>query len=444
MCSAKSTIRLISSLSGMFLLVISSLPAFSQENSPFSRYGLGDIVPENHIANRSMGGISAAYSDFQSINTSNPASFSNITSTLFDFGSEIDVRALKSNTSTDKYQSANTIISYLQLGLPLSTKKMLKKGNACGLAFGLRPVTRINYKIENNSRLSGIDSLNTQYEGSGGLSQVFLGTGFKFKKLRVGFSAAYNFGTRDLSTRLKFINDTVIYYKSSTEMQTVFNGLSFSGGLMYDIHIAKSNLRLGVYGNVFNALKASGTDLNQTFVFDGNGAVVPIDTVSINTDQKGTVDLPSTFAGGFTWSNKHWLMGADMEFSNWSDYRFYGEKDATQDIWKLRAGVQYYPASENTPTSKYFQFVKYRLGFYYGPDYINLGESRNEYSITMGAGFPLTSFQLLRRGDFVMLHTGIELGSRGNKNSQSLRENILRFSFGISMNARWFQKPKYD
>ena len=196
--------------------------------------------------------------------------------------------------------------------------------------------------------------------------------GFKFKKLRVGFSAAYNFGTRELSTRLKFINDTVIYYKSSTEMQTVFNGLSFSGGLMYDIHIAKSNLRLGVYGNVFNALKARGTDLNQTFVFDGNGAVVPIDTISINTDQKGTVDLPSTFSGGFTWSNKHWLIGSDIEFSNWSDYRFYGEKDATQDIWKLRAGVQYYPASENTPTSKYFQFVKYRLGFYYGPDYLKV------------------------------------------------------------------------
>src|SRR5215204_2426995 len=50
---------------------------FSQENSPYSRYGLGDIVPNTNVISRGMGGISAGYSDVLSINYNNPASFSN-------------------------------------------------------------------------------------------------------------------------------------------------------------------------------------------------------------------------------------------------------------------------------------------------------------------------------------------------------------------------------
>jgi len=38
----------------------------------------------------------------------------------------------------------------------------------------------------------------------------------------------------------------------------------------------------------------------------------------------------------------------------------------------------------------------------------------------------------------------LEIGARGNRNSFSVRENITRISIGVSMNAHWFQKRKYD
>ena len=61
---------------------------FAQDNSPYSRYGLGDLHPNTNIYNRGMAGISAAYSDqpitgltdprtgkyYPSINFANPAS----------------------------------------------------------------------------------------------------------------------------------------------------------------------------------------------------------------------------------------------------------------------------------------------------------------------------------------------------------------------------------
>ncbi|MEI7735671.1 MAG: hypothetical protein WCI49_09395, partial [Ferruginibacter sp.] len=112
--------------------------------------------------------------------------------------------------------------------------------------------------------------------------------------------------------------------------------------------------------------------------------------------------------------------------------------------WVVRVGAQYYPAKLNTPVKNYFSFVRYRAGFYYGPDYIKTNNSRPEYGFSLGTGMPLTSLQRLSYGgEYVVLNTALEIGGRGGKNS-NIRENTVRFSFGVSMNARWFRKLKYD
>ena len=128
----------------------------------------------------------------------------------------------------------------------------------------------------------------------------------------------------------------------------------------------------------------------------------------------------------------------------WSNYRYYGQEDVVQNNWTIRVGAQYYPAKDNTASRKYWSFVKYRAGFYYGPDYIKLSSNRPNYAATVGASFPLTSLQRIRFGEYVLLNTALEIGARGNKQTFSVRENITRISIGISMNARWFQKRSYD
>jgi hypothetical protein len=104
-------------------------------------------------------------------------------------------------------------------------------------------------------------------------------------------------------------------------------------------------------------------------------------------------------------------------------------------------GAQYLPAKQNTSSKKYFNFVKYRAGFNYSAGNINIGTKLPEYSATVGAGFPLTGRRFIN--EYVILNTALEMGSRGNQKS-SVRENITRFSIGLSMNARWFEKRKYD
>jgi len=120
----------------------------AQENSPYSRYGMGDIVPTQSIALRSMGGISAGYSFDNSIpavtvpnlNISNPASLGALssrgyTNVIFDVGGEIVRRTLKSNTSPDKYTSTNTNISYIQVGFPIAPRRSRAEKELLSILF---------------------------------------------------------------------------------------------------------------------------------------------------------------------------------------------------------------------------------------------------------------------------------------------------------------------
>ena len=438
--------------------------ASAQENSPYSRYGMGDVVPNQNIVSRSMGGISAAFIDSvgfipynilngilyfpsSSINLSNPASLGSLNTTIFDVGGEVDVRTLKNNNSPQKYKATNTLISYLQLGFPVTPKRMLAKGNHINIAFGLRPVTRINYKILADKNLVGIDSVSTLYEGTGGISQANFSTGVKIKNFSFGASTGYAFGNRQNSTKLILKNsDSARYMQSNTQADARFGGFFLTLGAQYGIRLKNKNvLRLGVSTNLQQNLKAKRDNINETFVYDNNGSTIGIDTVTNVLNQKGTISLPSTYTAGFTYTTKHWIFGADVDYAQWSKYRYFGASDAVQNNTTVHMGAQYFPADPTTLSTKYWRFVKYRAGLYFGNDYVKINnENRPDYGLTLGASLPLTSFQRLRVGEFVTFNTGLEIGQHGNKQSLGLREGIFRVHFGISMSATWFQKSKYN
>jgi hypothetical protein len=451
MHSLNSIISIVKKAILFTLLVIFYSFASAQENSPYSRYGMGDLVPTQNITSRGMGGISAGFVDLslsQTLNLSNPASLGNIGSTSFDFGVEVDRRVLKSNTNPDKYISKNAIISYMLLGFPITPKSLAKKGYSWGVAFGLRPSTRVNYKIIANRRIPNIDSVNTLYEGSGGINQANFSTGIKYKNFSFGINTGYSFGNRDISTKLGFINDTTgnLYQQSNSSKEVTFGGIYLSLGTQYNIALKnKGLLRIGATANLQQSLTASQNTVDETFGYDFNGTPQSIDSVKTISNQAGTIKLPASYNIGFTYTDKkaNWLVGADVDFTAWNQYRYYGATDAVEDNFKLHVGAQYYPAKAGS--NKYFNFVKYRAGFYYGSDYIKLGNSsRPDYGFTVGLGLPLTSFQRLRYGDYAILNAGVEIGERGNKANVSIREGVARFNFGVTVSAAWFQKRKYD
>ncbi len=450
-------------ITGLILTLFFYVTANAQENSPYSRYGLGDIVPSQTILSRGMGGISAGFSgDISSpaVNFVNPASYGNFnyldaallkqvsgtpSRTIFDFGFEINNRTLKQIEPASKYSATGINISYVQLGLPVRMKKANKKGIFLGINFGLRPVSRINYKIVKFERLAGIDTLGTVYEGSGGLNEAMFGAGLRIKSFNIGFNSGYRFGNKSYSTRLSFLNDTVAYYQSNSETKANFGGLFFTLGTQYEAQLGnKAKLRLGAYTSLSQKISGTQEVIRETIKYDSENGIYTIDSVFKSTSN-GNIQYPNTWGVGFTYqdSGMHWKAGVDYEKTNWNSFTFFGQKDNVKDNWKIRAGAEYFPATPGrTPYKKYFSFVRYRAGFYYGPSSVNLGQNMPEYAFSVGAGFPLKLRSGYYETQISYLNTAIEFGNRGNKNS-NLRESFFRISFGLSLSDIWFVRSKY-
>ena len=180
----------------------------------------------------------------------------------------------------------------------------------------------------------------------------------------------------------------------------------------------------------------------ETILFDAAGNKVRVDSVYQN-NVEGDVTYPSNIGFGVSYQTLNWLFGVDFETTKWQDYRFYNETDHVQNSWKVRVGTEYYPLRENTSFKKYFSFVKYRFGLYYGPDYVRVDNSLSEYGFSFGLGLPLKLRKSYYETQTSMLNTSFEFGSRGEKNT-NLRENTFRVGIGLALSDIWFLPRNYQ
>ncbi len=195
-----------------FLLFFSilSITSNAQVNSPFSRYGLGDLVPLQSITTQGMGGLGAAYFNSQVINNNNPASYSALRLVTYDIGFTLDARSLRSANPVGKYNATNVSPAYLQLAIPLSSTKNV----------GLRPKTKVSYSLSQTEPavFNPADSIQNLYEGNGGLYDVFAGIGKRWKNFSVGVNVGYEFGKKSTGTRVGKKDTEFHYFKSNSEI----------------------------------------------------------------------------------------------------------------------------------------------------------------------------------------------------------------------------------
>lgn len=450
------------------LLLLVPLCSFAQDNSPYTRYGIGDLVPSTNINSRGMAGIAAGYNDFFAINFNNPASYASFQAfkeaksnklnsgrAILDLGLNFESRTLREPSNPVKFVANNALFSYVQVGVPL------KKN--WGLSFGLRPISRISYRIGRTEFLNDpntgqpIDSAYTEFTGDGGSYLASVGTGFKiFSKekndieihsLSLGINGGYFFGKKDYSTRRALMNDTVEYFRSNHETRTTYGNLFFNAGLQYRVMLNERKrqfLTIGVFGNWGQTLNGNQDIIRETYYIDGSLGNTQLDSVSIKTDIKGKLEYPSSFTVGFVYEKvaqpkeAGWLFGIDFRQDNWDSYRFYGQKDFVANRWELRVGTQLRPA----PGRNYFSNVAYRAGFFTGPDYIKITDKVKQFGASLGLGLPIgISRQAPNQATFINL--AFEYIKRGD-NDDVLKENLFRFSLGFSLSDIWFIKRKYD
>ncbi len=431
-------------LSIFFLFSLISFYVTAQENSPFSRYGLGDTYPSQNIINRAMGGVASTYANGQSINLSNPAAYSELKIVTYDLGLTLDTRSLKSVNPVLKYNSVNLTPSYVALGMPLSKKHNL------GLAFGLKPISKVSYSIEENRRLPA-DSVHYLYEGDGGLYQAFIGIGKRWGGLRLGINTGYMFGRKESNTITTPV-DSVATYKSNSQTLTTYNKVFINAGLQYDAKLSKTTtLRFGFAGNLKQKLSAQQQVNRETFEYDANGALVKVDSIYQPPELKGNIQLPVSYTAGISLNSSvidhlgnkfdKSLIAAEYESTKWTDYRFYGQPDKLINSWQLKLGGQFTP----NPLSikSYWNRATYRAGFYYGKEAVNAdGNDLPIFGFTIGTGLPVRKWRSFDN-QYTIINTAIEIGKRGNKNN-NITEGFFRVSLGLNLSDIWFVKRKYE
>lgn len=431
----------ISSCSTMLFLAF--IPFYGQaQNSPYSRFGLGDVRNAQNIANKAMGGVSEAYADGQTINFVNPASYADLQLTTLSLGLEGGSSQITDNTNDNTYRSNFGSLSYLQLGVPL------KRGGGWGLVFGLRPLTDVNYDIAKNDSLKEVNNQQVGYlfQGNGGAYQAFAGTGFRIKGFRFGVNAGYLFGSLQRSTQAIYPPDSIGLFNSNVTERTGYGGFFWDAGMQVRIKLSKRvAVELGASGGMGQDITARKDYLAETFYSSGdpsNPSPQNLDTVAYTAGGKGNIYYPGHVGFGFLLHDDgHWSVGADYEIAKWGDYTYFGGKDSLQDSHMLRLGAQYVPSTD--PMAGYWSSVAYRVGFYSGGDYLRYdGRGINTFAFTLGAGLPIRNFT--RNGQYTIINTAFEFGKRGAK-ANPLSANFFRVSVGFTLSdLQWFIRRKYQ
>lgn len=425
-------------LSGSLLF---SLAGLAQVNSPYSRFGIGDLYGSRNAVSKGMGGLATAFRDIQSVNFVNPASYSNIGFVTFDVGVEGEFRTLNNQAKTERFESSNLIFNYTALGIPLMKNKKKDK-TVWGMAFGLRPYSRIRYDIVSSGREAGIDSIQSEYKGNGGLYNAFLGTGFRLGNLSLGINAGFIFGQQELETYRSLINESVYYYTASFNQKISINKLAFDAGLQYDIKVSKKNLfRIGANGYLGGDATAERERIAQTVFFNQFGGADSIDVV-MRDKTTGTYTFPAGYSLSLAFEKENKLfVGAEYEKSKWSDLTSYGQSFALGDITMLRFGGHWIPDAFSG--RQYFKQVIYRAGMFTGKDYVVVdGKQLPVFGVTFGAGLPIKRYNAYST-QYNTLNISFEYGRRGGTDNPYF-EKYFKLNLGMSLSDIWFIKRQYD
>ena len=166
--------------------------AQNNTNSPYTRYGYGDLSDQNFGNSKAMGGIAFGLRDGAQINPLNPASYTAIDSLTFLFEGGVSLQNMNISGGGVKLNAKNSSFDYLAMQFRLHRR--------LAMSIGLLPFSNVGYTVSDTQNATDPATGNTtayarNYTGDGGLHQLYVGLGVKvFKDLSVGVNASYFWG----------------------------------------------------------------------------------------------------------------------------------------------------------------------------------------------------------------------------------------------------------
>ena len=402
--------------------------AQNNTNSPYTRYGYGDLSDQSFGNSKAMGGIAFGLRDGAQINPLNPASYTAIDSLTFLFEGGVSLQNMNISGSGVKLNAKNSSFDYLAMQFRLHPR--------IAMSIGLLPFSNVGYSVSDSKVDNGV-SQTRSFTGDGGLHQLYGGIGVKvLKNLSLGVNASYFWG--DITrTRTIIYPATSESYSYIQQMGVSISDYKLDFGTQYTLDFNKKHSM--TIGAVFSPKHKLNNDYTVTST--------AVSTTTLKPD--ATFEVPNTFGAGFTYNyDKRLTVGLDYSLQQWSKTKFdvntsdeavredFNETYTYCDRHKISVGAEYIP---NLMGRSYLSHIKYRLGAYYTTPYYKIGgkEATREYGVTAGFGLPVPRSRsiLSISGQFVRI---------SGQESAFVNENIFRVSIGLTFNERWFFKRRVE
>ncbi len=432
----------------VFMALVSDCLSQGAVNSPFSRYGIGDLNTETPMHLRQMGGISTSNLDLYHLNFDNPASLGYLKATGFDFGLDMKNSRISDNINSSSQWSGN--LAYLGLGFTLRNpvNELFSRDDYkfnWGMGFAVMPNSTVSYDISRLDSLVAGQPFLRSFEGEGGSYKVMWSNAVKYGDFSLGANLGWIFGNINYSRNIDFTREQAAY-DNTFERSYSLSGFYSKFGLIYLGVLNEKEMKENSAVNAPKSITA-GISYKPAIGFSTVSEVSEInstvggfitDTLFFATDLQGNGTLPSELAFGVTYTNGFkYAIGIDYRTTFWNTYRNDANPEDLSNTTRIAVGGFYRPDASDV--TNILNRTSYRLGFYFEQDPRTIeSESINTFGITIGAGLPL-AWQ--RR--FANLNLGLDFGKRSVQNI--LDENFIKITFGFTFNeSDWFVKRKFN
>lgn len=414
------------------LLTLLTAGAAGQKNiqSPYARYGIGNLEMQGTFRTKAMGGISSGIRNNLTLNFVTPASYSSIdtSSFIFDFG--LDHGLIRLSEGDQTYWSQDLNFSHLMLGFPIIKN--------WGIVAAVMPYSNGAYSIvESTSDDDGAaEDFLERHIGSGGYQKALIGTGFSpVKYFSAGVNMFFIFGEITRLNDFVFTED-INYFNTRKYGSSSMNGIGWETSVQFMAPLPEKRfINAGITYTPGFKLRTT----NQDVIFRYSSiqtSTLAFDTLS-NATVNTTSRMPQTIRGGIAFGqNDKFTAGADIIYTTWSKASLPGTYGTYSDVISLHAGAEYIP--DKFSNYSFFDRVEYRAGCRYGESYaLYGGDNIKEYGITFGAGIPM-------RRSRSRISLVVDLSKRGNTDAGLPEET--RISIGASLNLYdyWFLKRQYE
>ncbi|KEQ29478.1 membrane protein [Pedobacter antarcticus] len=430
----------------LVLLASISVNAQITSQSPYSRFGIGNLMGSPLPQFRAMGGVSTAINKptgYNNINVQNPASYGGIRLTTIDVGLAGSIVNL--SRGSDKSSSFNGTLSHLTIAMPITKKS--------AMSFGVMPYSQVGYDFAEKGTISSgsntgnpaTQNVSNIYTGEGGLTKAYIGYGYQIgDHLRIGGNVEYLFGNIIQDRRVEFEDPVAMATRLRNENS--IGGVNFSYGIQYDIKLnSKTSLNFGYSGSSANDINSTRSYVASKYRIgsetDGTGNTT-VESIDSLKSGKSSLRVPLTHNFGIALQRDNkWVIGADFRMGSWSKFSLNKVNQGLEDSYGVSVGGQITP--DITSINSYFKRVDYRFGLSYDKSYIKLADKDvKEMALSFGLGLPLANALTTRA--FYKVNFTTEIGKRGTMQANALQENFINLRLGFTLNDMWFRRFKFD